>query len=167
MSDRLFIGIDNGISGVCAALALDGLIVHLGPLPVTKIKSMTVLDATAFETHLRELCTGYRPHILIEPAQMFSAGKKALASTWVCWGALRAILEISGYVWEPINLQKWQKEMFAGHVRAIDQDSKKASILVAKRLFPQACLVRTLKSRTADSGLADALLIAEFGRRKR
>jgi hypothetical protein len=54
------------------------------PLPVNKIKSMTVLDAVAFSAKHSELCGNYRPHVLIEPAQIFSAGKKALASTWTC-----------------------------------------------------------------------------------
>jgi hypothetical protein len=57
--------------------------------------------------------------------------------------------------------------MFADHIRAIDQDSKKASILVAKRLFPEIRLARTEKSKLPDSGMADALLIAEYARRKR
>jgi hypothetical protein len=171
MNDRLFIGIDNGISGACAALSPEGNVVYLAPLPVTKVGAMTVLDAAEFQIQLASLCDPYRPHILIEPAQLFSAGIKGIASTWMCWGALRAILEISGYSWEPVNPQRWQREMFVDHVRAVDQKedkkAKQASILVAGRLFPGTKLVRTEKSRVPDSGLADALLIAEYARRKR
>jgi hypothetical protein len=63
--------------------------------------------------------------------------------------------------------------MFADHLREVDQKEdgkrakKTASIVVAKRLFPNVNLARTEKSKTPDSGLADALLIAEYARRKR
>jgi len=173
MSDRLFIGIDNGVTGAMAALTAEGSVIYLASLPVVKVGTMTVLDAESFRRQLFDLNHSYSPHILIEPAQLFSPGKKALTSTWMCWGALRAILEIGEYVWEPVNPQKWQREMFSDHVRAIDQkadgkrDKKEASILVAKRLFPSVKLTRTAKSTVPDSGLADALLIAEYARRKR
>lgn len=167
MSDRLFIGIDNGISGAYAALTQDGLVVELAPLPVTKIKTATVLDVTVFKTILSELCSNKRPHILIESAQKFSRGKNALTSTWMCYGSLWTILEISGYAWEPVSPKKWQQAMFAEHVRTKDQSSKQASIYVAKHLFPETRLTRTEKSKKPDSGMADALLIAEYARRKR
>lgn len=166
-AERLFVGIDNGVTGALAALDEAGRVIALAPLPVTKIKSMTVLDGATFKSRLDALCNGRRAHVLIEPAQMFTPGKKALASTWMCYGALRAILETSGYAWEPVGPQRWQKVMFADHVRAVDQDSKKTSILVAKRLFPDTRLSRTEKSKVPDSGMADALLIAEYARRKR
>ncbi len=44
-------------------------------------------------------------------------------------------------------------------------DPKIKSILIARRLFPQTSLRRTPKSRVDDDGIADALLIAEYGRR--
>jgi hypothetical protein len=172
-TDSLSIGIDNGITGAMAALAPNGEVVHLAPLPVTTVGSQSVLDAPAFWQTLESVCAHSRPHILIEPAQIFSPGKKALCSTRACYGALRAILEVRGYPWEPVQPQRWQRVMFADHVREADQKEdarqrkKAASILVAQRLFPNVNLARTPKSKVPDPGLADALLIAEFCRRKR
>jgi hypothetical protein len=169
MSDRLFVGIDNGISGACAALDAAGQIVHLAPLPVRTVGRATMLDVTEFRDQLTKLTSGYRPHILVEAAQMFSPGKKALASTWCCYGSLCAIIE--GYTWEPVNPQTWQREMFKGHVREAGAEKKgvknSASVQVAKQLFPGIKLTRTEKSKTPDSGLADAILIAVYCRRKR
>jgi hypothetical protein len=171
MNNRLFVGIDNGISGAMAAISEQGEIAHLAPLPVRTIGRATFLDCPAFRDQLTKLTSGYRPHILVEMAQMFSPGKKALASTWCCYGSLVAILD--GYPWEPINPQTWQREMFAGHAREVDQKAdgkqkkKTASIVVAQRLFPGAKLVRTEKSKVPDSNLADALLIAAYCQRKR
>jgi hypothetical protein len=91
----------------------------------------------------------------------------ALCSTWRCWGMIETVLELNKYRWEPINPALWQKAMFRGHVRTKDQDSKNVSIEVARRLFPNTSLVPTAKSRSPSSGLADALLIAEWARRNR
>lgn len=55
----------------------------------------------------------------------------------------------------------WQKNLHAG-VKA--NDTKKRSILAAEQLFPGVPLQRG-RSRKMDDGFADALLIAEFGRR--
>ena len=51
--------------------------------------------------------------------------------------------------------QRWQKTMLDGMSKG-----KGASLAVAKRLFPSVEL-----SRVKDHGRADALLLAEFGRR--
>jgi hypothetical protein len=169
--NRCFIGIDNGITGAIASLAEDGSVIDLAPLPITTVGRMTTLDTAVFRTLLVGMIRHYRPHILVEPAQMFSPGKKALASTWFCYGGLLAVIE--GYPWEPVNPQTWQRAMFADHLREVDQKEdgkrakKTASIVVAKRLFPNVNLARTEKSKVPDSGLADALLIAEYARRKR
>jgi hypothetical protein len=168
--NRIFVGIDNGVTGAVAALAEDGRVVYLGPLPVVKIGSETVLDERLFRAQLAVLRKDYADstmHVLVEPAQTFTPGSKALRSTWACWGAIRTVLNLEGYAWEPVNPQKWQRAMFSDHVRAVDQTAKNASIVVSQRLFPATKLLRTEKSRTPDSGLADALLIAEYGRRKR
>lgn len=57
----------------------------------------------------------------------------------------------------------WQKVMFAGTPGA---DTKQRSIIAAQRLYPDVSLLRTERSRKPDHGMSDALLIAEFGRRK-
>jgi|SRR6516162_1669471 hypothetical protein len=168
---KICIGIDNGVTGAMAALDSDGAIIYLAPLPTTVVGKWTQLDSGVFRTQLSGLIKDQLAHILVEPAQMFTPGKKALASTWFCYGALTATL--AGYPWEPINPQRWQRVMFADHVRAVDQKAeggqrkKSASIIVAQRLFPRAILTRTPKSKVPDSGICDALLIAAYARRTR
>jgi hypothetical protein len=168
---KIYIGIDNGVTGAMAALDSDGAIIYLAPLPTTVVGKWTQLNTTIFRTQLAELTRDRSAHVLVEPAQLFSPGKKALCSTWMCWGMLQAVLD--GYPWEPINPQRWQRVMFADHVRAVDQKTegqqrkKSASIIVAQRLYPRANLARTLKSKVPDSGLCDALLIATYARRTR
>ena len=49
--------------------------------------------------------------------------------------------------------QQWQRIAFAGRAQA---DKKQTSFLVARELFPEL----PLKSKSADSGVSDAALIA-------
>ncbi len=58
--------------------------------------------------------------------------------------------------------QVWQKSMLAGVEGA---DTKQRTVLAAQRLFPSVSLLRTPRSRKADHNIADALLLAEYGRR--
>ena len=75
------------------------------------------------------------------------------------WLWLLTALRISHQAVRP---QSWQKIMHAG---TGGQDTKQKSILAAQRLFPDACLRRTARSRVDDDGMAEALLLAEYGRR--
>lgn len=75
------------------------------------------------------------------------------------WAWALTMLEIPFHLVRP---QVWQKVMHAG---AGVEDTKQASVLIVQRLFPNASLLRTGKGRKPDHGLADALLMAEYGRR--
>ena len=61
-----------------------------------------------------------------------------------------------------VRPRTWQKVMHAGTKGA---DTKQKSIVAAQRLFPNASLKRTERSRKDDDGMAEALLLAEYGRR--
>ena len=58
----------------------------------------------------------------------------------------------------------WMKAM---HIGTPKGDTKQRSILAAQRLFPGQELRRTQRCRKPDDGIAEALLLAEFGRRTR
>ena len=58
-----------------------------------------------------------------------------------------------------VSPQKWKKEF------NLDSDKQK-SIDTAKKLFPDVNLFRTNRCTKEHDGMAEALLIAEYGRRK-
>jgi hypothetical protein len=150
-----------------AVLDEGGNVLYLNSLPIIKVGKDNSLDVKTFRNTLHDLTKEYSETILVEPAQKFSPGKLALCSTWFCWGMIRAILEIDKYKWEPVNPRTWQKEMFSGHIRSKDQTSKDASIIVCQRIFPKTSLLPTPKTKKPNSGWADSLLLAEFGRLNR
>lgn len=58
----------------------------------------------------------------------------------------------------------WQAEMLKG--TPTNLDTKARSIIAAQRWFPTASLLRTDKCKKPHDGMADAMLIAEYGRRQ-
>lgn len=74
------------------------------------------------------------------------------------YGFIQGVLKAYNIPFELVPPQKWKKEF------SVTSD-KNTSIEVAKRLFPQVNLKATERCRKDHDGLAEALLIAEYGRR--
>lgn len=75
------------------------------------------------------------------------------------YGFIQGLLTAYSMPYELVTPQKWKKEF------QITGD-KNSSIAVCKRLFPDVSLRRTDRCRKDDDGLAEALLMAEYARRK-
>ena len=89
--------------------------------------------------------------------------KQGVSSTFsfgVNFGWCKGLLEAHGVSYQEIPPERWKKEF-----TLIGADKKK-SIEVCKRLFPEADLKLTDRARTDSDGMAEALLIAEYARRK-
>lgn len=74
------------------------------------------------------------------------------------FGFIQGVLKAYEIPFELVPPQKWKKEF------SVTSD-KNTSIEVAKRLFPGVNLKATDRCRKDHDGMAEALLIAEYGRR--
>lgn len=81
---------------------------------------------------------------------MFSFGEN--------FGWIQGVLEANGIPYELVRPQAWKKAF------GITAD-KNTSVQVAKRMFPNAKLLRTERSRKDDDNIAESLLMAEYARR--
>jgi hypothetical protein len=92
------------------------------------------------------------------------------------FGFLEAMIVAHELSYSMVDPKQWQKEMFMG-INPIYKPNKKRKMLETKqmaelaykRLFPELDLYITdngNKSKKVHDGIVDALLIAEFGRRK-
>ena len=159
----LVIGIDGGLRGGLAFLDGQGIFPVVLSIPILTVgKSKRVYDEQAIRKELwRTLPSS---HAFIESAQaMPKQGVSSMFKIGECYGLMRGLLAGLCIPYEVVRPREWQREMFKG---VDSSDTKKASILVAKRLFPGVSLRRTHKCRTDSDGMADALLIAEYGRRR-
>jgi hypothetical protein len=157
---RYILGIDPGIGGGIAVLEEDGTLRSAQPMPVIGSgRSRDQYDTTA----LREDLVG-AVHVFFERLQPMPGRFGASAN----FGLGRACALIEGICvgaqvpYTMVHPNTWQKVMLEG---TPGEDTKQRAIMVAKRLFPGVCLRRTERAKKDDDGIADALLIAEYGRR--
>ena len=164
MSDRIIIGIDPGVYGAVACLTPSGPFVYDMPT-YKKGKRPHTCEATLAE----KLVGAYRvkSYAFVESVhaghgyggvQSFSFGES--------FGIIKGVLAALEIPYELVSPQKWKKAM------AVPSGDKKNSVPIALRLFPTLTGQLTSKKKGGDcsciknlDGRADALLIAEYGRR--
>lgn len=87
--------------------------------------------------------------------------KQGVSSTFnfgMNFGFIQGVLKAYGIPYELVTPQKWKKEFSC-------TSDKNTSIEVCKRLFPNVNLKATDRCKKDHDGMAEALLIAEYGRR--
>lgn len=143
----IYIGIDPGKKGGYAAI-LDDIISTKPWKDGDFIDDMRLLSKAS-------KCIACVEKVGAMPGQgvtsMFNFGRSA--------GFIEGVLDALGIPYQLVTPQRWKKE-FTLH------NSKQQSIEVCKRLFPDVTLLPTPRSRVPSDGMAEALLMAEYARRK-
>ena len=86
-------------------------------------------------------------------------GVTSMFNFGVNFGFIQGLLTAYGIPFELVSPAKWKREF------GVTSD-KNTSIAVAQRLFPDVSLLRTERCRKPDDGIAEALLMAEYARRR-
>jgi hypothetical protein len=160
---RVCVGIDPGKTGAVAYVS-DGGAPNVDSLPVVgSTKGRTRYDPHAFASLLIRLSKNLAISI-VTVEQLH-----ALPRTMGGGIANYARGEAMGVIWtlaalqipfQLVSPQRWQAAMLAG---AEGKDTKQRALVAAKRLFPMVDWSQI--SARWRSGAADALLLAEYGRR--
>lgn len=140
-----YIGIDPGKSGAMAVIYNDG---RLSLIPFGEdayIQQLQEIEAPAF-------C------VLERVGAMPGQGVTSMFHFGENFGFAQGVLKTIGIPFELVTPQRWKKAF------GVTQD-KNSSIEVCKRMFPGVELKRTARCRKEDDGIAEALLMAEYGRR--
>lgn len=143
----IYIGIDPGKTGALA-------IIHKDQIKIAPYDPRVYIAAlNTFACRDDSICC--LEHVSAMPGQgvtsMFHFGEN--------FGWIQGVLEAFGIRYELVRPQKWKKEFSI-------TGNKNSSIAVCKRLFPDVSLRRTDKCRKDDDNMAEALLLAEYARRK-
>lgn len=169
----IFTGIDPGKRGglafiVSLANGPNWGVVGVDAMPIIpgRKKSRDEYDLVAIRDWLRRRMERASIFVTVEKSQplppKFGGGianyQRGCSTGWA-W-----MLTALSIPYQLVAPRTWQKVMHAGTSGA---DTKQRSIIAAQRLFPHVDLRRSEKSRKLDDGLADALLLAEYGRRTR
>lgn len=151
-----YCGIDPGLHGAIALIDAAGACVRVVDTPtvgsVLDVNALfDVLDLapvqTRFWIEVQHAMPGNRP------TSTFSIGET--------YGAIRGILSALRCPYSEVRASVWQRIMLTG---VPGEDTKARSLRAAATLFPREALF-TPRGRALD-GRADALLIAEYGRRR-
>lgn len=150
------LGVDPGLDGGIAAITPDGL--QLRVMPVVAVGKRRQLDEQAIVQWLTPFAI-QKAHVFIElVASRPRQSVVAMFSFGAGWGLVRGICAGLGMSYELVRPQEWQGLVLKGQ-------PKGSEYLVASRLWPNADWRASERASKPHSGLVNAALIAEYGRR--
>ena len=163
MDSKQYIGMDPGKAGAIVVMKGDEITKHLFPVIGKEYDLQGMLD----------IFMGFDPdnsHVVIEDVKALQGNMKA--GNWSLSRG-KTILEMGCACFDiPFTLvhsKTWQKEMWQGipmMKKSGKTDTKAMSLLAAKRLFPKFDLTKSDRASVPHDGIVDALLLAEYCRRK-
>lgn len=155
-------GVDPGRSGAYAILDKQGGLIGAGICPRNKVGSKWEENWAAMAALLRS-CNPHLQAVYVEQTQagpkMSKHATHVLAFNGGLWIGMAAACGIRAMLVRP---QTWQKPAFKGFGERTGK-SKQLAVIAAGRLWPELDDRLSVK---ANQGLADAALIAEYGRRE-
>lgn len=167
----IFVGIDIGLTGGIARIDPDGL-AHAWDMPTreTRVngKLKRKVDAEALAKLLHFTAHFADVGVFVEAAQ--ASPQMGVSSSFgygVSFGVVLGVLAHLGVPTICVSAAKWKRDMGLGKRghRAIGRDEerdKAPAMELARELFPSATNLLTLAKH---DGRAEALLLAEYGRR--
>ena len=165
---RYYIGIDIGKKGAYFLLNGDGEEMTRGPIPMIKNKvDWHKLNEILSPYEGFNGMVGYEKLGLI-----YGSSKKVAFSMGEQYGSVRMCCIANSLQYTEVPAKKWQAEIFQGQEKIFITgskskiDTKAMALMAAKRLFPKVNLLMSERSSVPHDGLVDALLIAEYLRRK-
>lgn len=147
----IYIGIDPGKNGGIAVMQT-----YINQIQKVGVKCYSDEDLLSIlkdaEECLQAVC--YLENVHAMPKQ----GVSSTFNFGMNFGFIQGVLKAYGIPYELVTPQKWKKEFSC-------TSDKNTSIEVCKRLFPNVNLKATERCKKDHDGMAEALLIAEYGRR--
>ncbi len=145
----IYMGIDPGKNGGIAIISVHRDYREVLSYPYSDDKLITVADEVTGST----MCFLEDVHAMPKQgvSSTFNFGKN--------FGFIQGVLRSFAIPYQLVTPQKWKKEYSC-------TSDKNTSIEVCKRLFPRVNLKATERCKKDHDGMAEALLIAEYGRRR-
>lgn len=165
----IYLGIDPGKEGAIAfidtgAAETGEVPVWYEPMPLVKsAKGRDEYDLRGILDRLEIALEGQQAFATVEKLQPMPLAKGGTIANFNRgmahgWAWMLAALELP---YQLVSPQAWQKVMHAG---TPGEDTKQRSVIAAQRLFPAVSLTPGRRVKPHD-GIAEALLLADFGRR--
>jgi hypothetical protein len=165
---RRVIGVDIGQSGAIVVVE-DGRILAKYPMPVFDGRTDSRKFAAILAKNRTDNC-----HVVMEKfAGFFGYAKSGACSISRQLGNIESIVELLKIPYTQVIPRVWQKEMWVGtkdyskKSKGKDiRDTKRISLIAARKLAPDEKFLMTKRSTKPHDGLVDAFLMAMYGYRK-
>lgn len=144
---KRYIGIDPGKHGGIAII--EGDTVKVSPYSDAELLALGMLDHSSGQS----ICC------LEKVSAMPKQGVTSMFNFGVSFGYIKGVLEAFGVPYQEIRPQTWKAEF------SLNTDKTK-SIEVCQRLFPDVCLLANERCRVPHDGMAEALLMALYAKRR-
>lgn len=144
---KLYIGIDPGKSGALAVIEPSGQI-YVCPF-----------NEVAYTEKLGELMDEDVKCCVEKVGAMPGQGVVSMFNFGHNLGFIEGLLSAYGISYQLVPPQTWKKEF------SLNSDKSK-SIEVCQKLFPNVSLLASSRSRKPHDGMAEAILMAEYARRR-
>lgn len=158
------VGIDPGLNGAFGVI--DGT--HIYGIPITTywitLKSGKRRQKYDWQATLKILQV--RKDTIVTIEKQYSMPMQGIVSQFsvgLGYGALRGMLCGLDITTKPVHAKTWQKEFFK---RDKEKTTKEQALEAIKELYPQVDLFASERSTVHHEGIVDAMLIAEYGRRR-
>ena len=160
MKDKYYLGVDLGAFGAWA-LVKNGVIVERCAMP----KFGGKFDPSELYAQWFMLGMADNIHAVFEKVNAFPGqGVNSMFTFGKFAGMIEGFLIALEIPYTAVPPQTWTKELHKGIEAKLDAKSK--SYMAAARLFPKENWLASDRSKVAHSGIIDAVLLAEYGRRK-
>lgn len=172
------IGIDVGKNGAITFINKDKTLKGFHTIPLVK----TEIDVNALADILKKLNDNHSIGVVgVEDVHsIFGVSSKANFQFGRCLGLIEGVISSLNVSCVKVSPKNWQKDMWEGIPPIKINTGKKTktgevkykintkatSLLAAKKLFPNEDFLATSRSKVPHNGIVDALLIAEYCRRK-
>jgi hypothetical protein len=182
MSMKHYIGIDCGLDGGIVTLDSAGNIIYQRVMPVVKIGKGRKIDLAALDSFFAATVermkweqsfndvNPYRekPTVCIEQPGGHAPSAAGLRSMTYSFAVCEALCVAHGLRYHEVTAQKWQREFWSkpASMKGKKFDTKAQAYVECCKLWPENDWTATERSKKFHTGLTDAALICEYGRRK-
>lgn len=148
----VFIGIDPGKKGGWSAIKHDGLL----------LGCYSASDVFVFSRFIEEYAAAVTRAYIEKAQAMPGQGVTSMFSYGQGFGEQLGVMAALRVPVQMVTPRKWQRVMIPGSKPG---SSKKDALTKARQLFPQETFIPE-RCRKPHDGIVDAVLIAEYGRRR-
>lgn len=159
--EKVYCGIDGGLSGALSILDDTGQLLEMRVMPILPVSN----GRNEYDCQkILEILLKYpNATVILEKAQFTpKLGGIASFSFGKSYGMMIGMLSALKMRYHLVAARTWQKEMLAD---INSENTKDASAIIAKRLYPEQSFLATERSRKIHSGCTDSILIATYGQR--